>query len=93
MTKEQKIQRALFDKAWKSQSLQISSDNFGWEVLAYKSPATMYYKQAEPVCEFVFPSVRAARHYMDVYFPYLWAYDVVMCYDKPNCPTPFILEV
>lgn len=92
MTTEQKQTKALFDEAWKRQGVPMKCNDFSFEIRSYETPLNMWWHKYESPCKYTFPSVRAAQHWLNMYRPDILFYDVILVYQRANCPAPFALE-
>lgn len=92
MTTEQKITRQRFEDEWKRAGVHLKAKDFSFEIQVYETPLEMYWHRFNTPYPYTFPTVRAAQHFLTMYHPDVAFYDLVLVYQKANCPAPFILE-
>lgn len=85
MTKEQTYTRELWSKT-------VKLSEYGWIVYIYQSPVDLQDHNSTCLDLYVFPSVLAAKRFMDEVHPDIFFYEIVMHKVEPydeQCPVKY----
>lgn len=66
----------------------VNLDDWSWAIQTYETPESLIHCHPQRVgC--TFPSINAARRYMDDLSPETWFYDIFLVHYPVNCSMPY----